>query len=133
MTARGVFMALALVAACPVAAQTPMTVAEFEAFVTGRTLVYGSSAGVYGIEEYFPGRSVRWAYLGEPCIEGYWYPQNDAICFIYENRDTPQCWYFYLDDGNLTANTVENPVPEPLYVINESREVMHCPGPRVGV
>lgn len=84
-----VVAALALVGAAP--AQTPMSAAAFEAYVTGRTLVYGTAQGPYGIEEYLPSRQVRWSFLDGDCADGHWYPQDGAICFVYEGRETPEC------------------------------------------
>ncbi len=67
----------ALLAAAPAAAETPLSAAEFESIVTGRTLSYASSGGEYGAEEYFDGRRVRWSYLDGDCAEGRWYEAGE--------------------------------------------------------
>ncbi|WP_238547700.1 hypothetical protein [Meridianimarinicoccus roseus] len=115
------------------AGQTPIGADEFAAFVTGRTLIFGTAAGPYGMEEYSEGRRVRWSFLDGDCVEGVWYPQDGAICFAYEGRPEPQCWHFYLQGGQLSANTVEQTGAPPLYVIRESDAPMQCLGPRIGV
>lgn len=125
-------VALAL-AATLVQAETPLDAAGFDAAVTGRTLIYGTAAGPYGIEEYLPNRRVRWSFLDGDCVEGDWYPQGDAICFAYDGRADPECWVFHLDDGRLGARPVRQRDGPPLYVIAESPEPLICHGPRVGV
>lgn len=127
-------LALALmIAASPAAAETPLDADGFDAAVTGRTLIYGTSAGPYGIEEYLPNRRVRWSFLDGDCVEGRWYPQGDAICFAYEGRADPECWRFFRDGTRLGARPNSAPDSAPLYVIAESPEPMVCRGPHVGV
>lgn len=127
-------LALALMlAASPVLAETPLDAEGFAAVVTGRTLIYGTDAGPYGIEEYLPDRRVRWSFLDGDCVEGRWYPQGDAICFAYEGRAEPECWRFFRDGARLGARPTSAPGGAPLYVIAESPEPMICGGPRVGV
>ncbi len=58
-------LALVLIAATPaLAADAPMTAAEFEAYATGKTLTYAVGGEVYGAEQYLPGRRVLWAFKG---------------------------------------------------------------------
>ncbi len=130
------FLALTLaasLAATPAPAETPLDADGFEAAVTGRTLIYGTAAGPYGIEEYLPGRRVRWSFLDGDCVDGRWYPQGDAICFAYEGRADPECWFFHRDDGRLGARPTRQPEGPPLYVIAETPEPMVCRGPHLGV
>lgn len=80
-----------------------MTVADFEAYVEGKTLYYSDFSGPYGIEQYLPNRRVVWSFVGDECQEGKWYP-NEAghICFVYERPDTePKCWSFWKEDDAL--------------------------------
>jgi len=130
--ARALAFAAAL-AAAPALAETPMSAEAFEAYVTGKTLVYGTTSGPYGIEDYMPDRRVRWSFLDGECVEGVWYPQGEAICFAYENREEPQCWYFYDEPAGLRARPVEAPEGASLYEISRSPEPMQCKGPRIGV
>lgn len=114
-------------------AETPLDADAFDATVTGRTLVYGTEAGPYGIEEYLPGRRVRWSFLDGECMDGRWYPQGDAICFAYEGRESPECWRFFRDGAQLGARPTGEPDSAPLYVIADSPEPLICRGPRLGV
>lgn len=114
-------------------AETPLDADGFDAVVTGRTLIYGTAAGSYGIEEYLPGRRVRWSFLDGDCMEGRWYPKGDAICFAYEHRADPECWLFHLDEGRLGARPLRQPEGPSLYVIAESPEPMICRGPHLGM
>ncbi|MFV0245897.1 MAG: hypothetical protein ACK5IB_12865 [Qingshengfaniella sp.] len=126
-------LGIALVLASPALADTPLTAAQFEAYVTGKTLTYGQDGQAYGIEEYLPNRQVRWSYLGDACLDGHWYPQGTAICFAYDGADPPQCWKFFLGTQGLSARFLGDPNPVPLYEIAQSPKPMVCPGPRIGV
>ena len=66
-------------------------------------------------------------------VEGVWYPQGDAICFAYEGRAEPECWYFYREETGLRARPSDSPSELTLYEISRAREPMTCKGPRVGV
>lgn len=130
---------LCLALAAPVAgqAQSAMTGAEFESYVTGRTLTFAENGFVYGIEEYLNDRRVRWAFLEDECQEGYWYEaQIDGgpmICFVYEHApDDHQCWTFFQSSRGLKARFMNDPAARELYEVQQSREPMICLGPRVG-
>jgi len=89
------FMVLAL----PVQAQTPMTAAEFEAYVTGRTLTFGFEGQAYGVEEFREGRRTTWAFMQEECREGSWFPRGEQICFVYDDRPLDEhCWIFWQEE-----------------------------------
>jgi len=125
------FLALILV---PLPALAQMSAADFEDYVTGRTLTYTDNGTVYGIEEYLPGRRVRWAYIGDQCREGYWYEAEGQICFVYDDRpEAPQCWQFTERGGRLSALFVGSENGRQLYEAEKSIEPMVCLGPEVGV
>ncbi len=65
------FAALGL-AALPALAETPITADAFEAYVTGKTLDWINLSGVFGTEEYLPGRRVRWGPAFVSCKVGIW-------------------------------------------------------------
>ena len=109
-----------------------MSAAEFEAYVTGKTLYYGQHGMAYGVEEYLSNRRVRWSFLDGDCIDGVWYEEGDAICFAYEGRDTPQCWEFFRSPRGLSARVASDPEGEFLYEVQQSDEPMECLGPRIG-
>lgn len=119
--------------ACPALAETPVSVEAFEAHVTGRTLTYRQFDHVFGIEEYLPGRKVRWSTAPNECLYGSWYPQGDAICFVYEYDPTPACWTFWLKDGALVALSTNGLPGEELHEVEASTQGLPCPGPDVGV
>lgn len=116
-----------------VAAQQPMTAAEFEQYVTGKTLYFGLSGQAYGGEEYLPNRQVRWSFLDGKCKQGFWYEEAQQICFVYEDKSDPQCWTFYAEDDKLRAVFENDPDSTVLYEANQNTKPMLCYGPDVGV
>jgi hypothetical protein len=129
-------LALVLMAA-PAAAQepggAPMTGAEFDSYVTGRTLMFGTiGAEPYGGEDYLPGNRVRWSFLDGRCLEGIWFEAAPNICFVYSDDPEPICWTFFEGPGGLTALLDGDP-DEVLYETGEAEEPLFCLGPDVGV
>lgn len=123
---------LAIALAFPVQAGQPMSASEFEAYVTGRTLTYNADGTAYGAEQYLKNRRVRWAFLGDECVEGEWYESAGLICFVYENNDQPQCWSFEQGLSGLVARFENNPDGTALYEARRSDEPLICLGPKVG-
>lgn len=124
--------ALALLA-LPALAQTPLNAAAFEAHVTGRTITYEQFGSVFGIEEYLPGRQVRWSVAENLCQYGIWYQEADQICFLYEDDPTAHCWTFWLEGGALVALSASDMPGQELREAAKSSEPLSCPGPDVGV
>ena len=125
--------ALALLGtAMPALAQTTLTADEFEAHVTGYTITYQQFIGIFGIEEYLPNRQVRWSVAENLCRYGSWYPEGDAICFVYESDPTPHCWTFWLEAGTLRALSVNDLPGAELTAVDRSDTPLACPGPDVG-
>ena len=116
----------------PSGAQTPMTAAEFEAYVTGKTLFFSSQGQAYGAEQYLPNRRVIWTFLGDECQEGFWYEDQGQICFVYDFSPDPQCWTFYQGPGGIVARFEDDPTQTTLYEITRSPEPLMCLGPEVG-
>lgn len=122
-----------LLLATPAYAETPMTAAEFEARVTGRTMTYADGDRIWGREQYLPGRSVVWAFEGQECKHGTWWEGEDgAICFSYDDGGAPDCWLIYDRGAGLAAQPLDAE-GAPLSAVEESREPLFCPGPQVGV
>ncbi len=119
--------------ALPAAAQTALSGSEFDDYTRGKTLFYGYSGEVYGVERYLPNRRVIWSFLDGQCKEGVWYQREDQICFVYEDRSDPQCWLFTKSDGGLIAQFEGNPEATELYEAEDLGEEMICLGPEVGV
>ena len=131
--ARAPALALALLAAPAAALETgaPLTAEEFEAYVTGRTLTFGIDGRPYGIEQYLPGRRVIWAFIGEECREGSWFPIGQEICFEYdEEPGRLHCWTFFAGPEGLIARSEGG---GDLVEVQRSEAPMYCPGPEVGV
>jgi len=127
MMRRLLSLALILSATAP-AADTPMTAEEFEARVEGRTLTFEADGQPYGIERYMADRRVLWSVFDDHCAIGSWYPDGEAICFVYDTApDDPQCWFVYLEDDRLRTVLVDDPFGTPLYEARESAEEMICP------
>lgn len=124
---------VALCAALPAAATDLLSAQEFEDYVTGRTLTYNSGGTPYGVEQYLENRRVRWAFLGDDCVEGEWFESGGLICFVYENNDVPQCWSFEKRAGGLVARFENSTEGTELYEALQSEKPMVCLGPKVGV
>lgn len=128
---RTVILLLAL-AAAPALAEEPMNAEEFERATEGATLYYRSAGQDYGIEEYLPGRRVRWSFLDGECIEGEWYQAGEMICFDYEELDTDQCWSFYQSGSGLMALFENDPGNTLIFETRRTTDPMLCLGPKVG-
>ncbi|ETX27575.1 hypothetical protein [Roseivivax isoporae] len=114
-------------------AQEAMTAAEFEAYVTGKTLYFGENGEAYGVETYLEDRRVRWSFLDGDCKDGIWYEDAGNICFVYEDNPVPQCWSFFRAEGGLRAVFENDPGQTVLYEARQDDAPMICHGPDVGV
>lgn len=129
---RAAALALCL-AAAPALAETPLTAEAFDALTQGRTMTWAEFGQVYGVEQYLPGRGVRWTVLGNDCVAGHWYADGPAICFRYEDRPDPVCWVITANGSALSARLVGAPPDRPPVEIVETKAPMACFGPEVGV
>lgn len=125
-------LVIAALAGSAGAADRPMTGAEFDAYTRGKTLFYGINGFNYGVEEYSGDRRVRWSFLGDECVDGYWYESGTDICFRYEGRVENQCWQFFLGDDGLTARVSGADGSPTVYEVRQSPEPMQCFGPSTG-
>ena len=122
-----------VLAAGPAVAEVPLTAEAFDALTLGQTMTWSEYGKTYGAEQYLPDRRVRWTFTGDACINGYWYPEGDAICFQYEDRATPACWYMGQAGDSLTAaNNDGGPGNTPVVVAATSAP-MGCFDQDVGV
>ena len=117
----------------PVWAETPMTAAEFEAFVTGKTMDFANSSAVFGTEEYLPGRRVRWAFTDDICKFGSWYESAGQICFVYDGYPGEHCWTVWQDGDHLAALPSFALPGEAPRSVTETNKPLQCQGPDVGV
>ena len=126
-------IATLILLAGPVLAETPMTGAEFDANTTGETLTYDYGDGLFGTEEYLEGRRVRWAFDGDLCIYGIWYPVEDRICFEYENEPEVACWQYFLENGRLRSVFMGEGGGWEILESSRDGGPLPCAGPDVGV
>lgn len=130
---RTLLLALALLPA-PALAERALTAEAFEAIVEGRTLTYGAQGSEpYGMEHYFAGRRVAWAWAGDDsCKWGEWYqegPDSDpALCFVYEDDPEPKCWRIFKDGDRLRATFLNDGGSTALYEIVEEPGALVCGG-----
>ncbi len=110
----------------------PLDADAFEAYTRGKTLTFSEGGQPYGIERYLPNRRVRWSFLDGQCKDGLWYPDEDRICFVYEDDFTPQCWRFFREGAGLRAVFGDEAGGTELYEAGEEAELT-CLGPDVGV
>ena len=121
-----------LLSALPAQATEPLSADAFEQFTTGRTLNYFSGGSPYGIEKYLPNRRVIWSFLDGRCQEGTWAPSGPYICFEYNTDSGPQCWQFFLQNGQLRAIFEDGSEEATPYAAEDASEEMYCMGPDVG-
>ncbi|MEL6523326.1 MAG: hypothetical protein AAFQ66_20300 [Pseudomonadota bacterium] len=124
---------LSLWAAGMALAEEPMSAEEFDAYTQGKTLYFYNNGQAYGVEQYLPNRRVRWSFLDGQCKDGSWYQEGQFICFLYEDRDDPQCWTFFRQGTGLRALFENDPQATELYEAGNADDDMLCLGPDVGV
>ncbi len=126
---------LAALFATPVLAETPapMSAEEFEAATTGQTITYALNGRVDQIEQYLPGRRVRWADPQGRCMVGYWYDNGGLICFEYDDASGPHCWTYWQAEGGIVGRVAGAPAGMDLTEVARTTEPVACIGPDVGV
>jgi hypothetical protein len=122
-----------LLAASPALAEAPLSAEEFDALTLGRTMTWAEFGTVYGVEQYLPGRRVRWTVLGDDCLAGHWYAEGPEICFQYENDPVPDCWTITATGAGMLARYRADPSDAEPVVVEETTETLACFGPEVGV
>ena len=97
------------------------------------TMTWAEFGSVYGVEQYLPGRKVRWTVPGDDCKTGHWYQDGPAICFQYEDDIDPDCWEITASGSDLLARYTTNPPEAEPVIVTETIEPLACFGPEVGV
>ncbi|WP_151720453.1 hypothetical protein [Gemmobacter serpentinus] len=94
----------------------PLSGDAFDALTRGTVMDhYYEHGGLYGAEEYLPGRRVIWR-DGEGCMRGHWTETSPGLlCFRYDGTSATWCWnYVPRADGGLDAlldgEVGENPI-----------------------
>ena len=123
---------LALLLATPALAEAPLSAEDFDALTQGRTMTWAEFGQVYGVEQYLPGRRVRWTVLGDDCKLGHWYPEGAMICFQYEDDPDPDCWTITRSGSDLHARYAGMAANSAPVVVAETTEPLACFGPEVG-
>lgn len=123
---------LAVLLASPALSETPLTAEDFDLLTQGRTMTWAEFGQVYGVEQYLPGRRVRWTVLGDDCKLGHWYPEGQMICFQYEDDPEPDCWTIREAGTDLHARYAGTGPESAPVVVRETMEPLACFGPEVG-
>lgn len=124
---------LALTLPAAATEETPLSGIDFAARVTGKTIFFEQFGRAYGAETYRGDGRVIWRFSGEECRDGRWYPEGDAICFVYDYDPTePQCWHFFDRPEGLVGRVVGADPAEDLTGRRESRAPLICDRPYFG-
>lgn len=123
---------LGLLLSTPALAEEPLTAEAFDALTLGRTMTWAEFGQVYGVEQYLPGRRVRWTVVGDDCKLGHWYPEGEMICFQYEDDPEPDCWTITPGSTGLDARYAGTAADSAPVLVQETTEPMACFGPKVG-
>ena len=127
-------LALVLTLTAPAAlAQPAMTPDDFDAWSRGKTLAYSVDGVIFGSEAYFADRQVRDADTGGPCLDGSWFADGNAVCFVYPARDGIHCWTYWRDGESVFAKPVAADPGDPAQRVTVADTPLTCPGPEVGV
>ncbi|MCU0904152.1 MAG: hypothetical protein MUE83_09795 [Tabrizicola sp.] len=118
-------------------AEALLTGEAFEAHIARDTISYGYSNGVRGTADYGPDRTLLWAFDGQPCLKGQWFPRGDEICFAFEDGTLSACWHMTLGPDGLQG-TMTEPAPDalgPIRIFETTRSPapLVCLPPDVGV
>lgn len=120
-------LAICLSLAGPAAAQDAMNAAEFEAYVTGRTITFRTATNpAYGLERYLPGRRVMWSTFDGICKYGVWFESKGDICFRYEDTPELQCWTIYDEPGGLRGVFTTHPNTTVIFEVPDRDDPLIC-------
>ena len=123
---------LVLLLVSPARAEAPLTAEDFDALTLGRIMTWAEFGQVYGVEQYLPGRRVRWTVVGDDCKLGHWYPDGQLICFQYEDDPEPDCWTITAAGAGLHARYAGTGPDAAPVVVADTTEPLACFGPKVG-
>lgn len=113
--------------------ETPVSAAEFDAYATGHTITYFSEGAEFGVEQYLPGRQVKWTTGDGICLRGSWYPKGDEICFEYQDDPGAHCWAFSKSADGLKAIYTSDADGPVLMEAERTTRPLECNGPFLGV
>ncbi|MEM9716373.1 MAG: hypothetical protein AAF826_07640 [Pseudomonadota bacterium] len=123
-----------LLLASPLAAERILTPEEFDAISRGQTQYFYQDGEFYGAEQFNENQESIWMFSNGDCTKGYWYPEEDFICFQYETPDFPQCWLMIeKDNGDIVARLLQSEPEYDIVLEFRNRDPLPCGGPEVGV
>ncbi len=118
---------ICLLLAAPAHAQDPMTAAEFDAYVTGRTITFRTPTNpLFGVERYLPNRRVMWSTFDGTCQYGVWFESKGDICFRYNHDPEHKCWTIYAEPEGLRGVFTTRPGTTVIYEVPERDEPLIC-------
>lgn len=108
-------------------AEAPMTAAEFESYVDGRIMSFGSPGDpTYGVEQYLPGRRVIWSTGNGQCTNGVWYESKGDICFRYDGDPEAKCWAIYREGDGIRAVFTTRPETTVIFEVEDYTVPLIC-------
>ena len=111
-------LAVCLLLCAPAQAQDAMTGAEFDAYVTGKTITFRTITNPeFGIERYLSNRRVMWSTFDGTCQYGVWFESKGDICFRYEGDPEHKCWEIYEGPNGLRGVYTTRPNTTIIYEI----------------
>jgi hypothetical protein len=120
-------LALCLVLASPAFAQDGMTAAEFEAYVTGRTITFSTvNDPTFGVERYMSGRRVMWSTFDGICRYGVWFESKGDICFRYEHDPQHKCWTIFEEPDGLRGEYTTVPNSTVIFEETDRNDPLIC-------
>ncbi len=118
---------IGLLLATPAVAQEGMSAAEFDAYVTGRTITFRTVTNpTYGVEHYLPGRRVMWSTFDGICRYGVWFESKGDICFRYEHDPEHKCWTIYDEPDGLRGVFTTRPDTTVIYEVPDREDPLIC-------
>ena len=118
---------ICLMVATPAVAQDGMTAAEFEAYVTGRTITFSTiNDPTFGVERYLPGRRVMWSTFDGICRYGVWFESKGDICFRYEHDPEHKCWTIYEEPDGLRGVFTTRPNSTVIFEERDREDPLIC-------
>ena len=120
-------LAICLMLCAPAQAQEAMNGAEFDAYVTGRTITFRTTTNPeFGVERYLPGKRVMWSAFDGTCQYGVWFESKGDICFRYEGDPEHKCWAIFDDANGLRGVYTTRPNTTVIYEVLGRDDPLIC-------
>jgi len=123
--------------ASPLAAETRLTPEQFERDSAGKTIYFRDTDRQFSAEQYLPDRRVVLLHLGGTCMHGFWRPEGDQMCFIYDvDPGRWHCWHYIQTPAQERLHRFVDetgPTDFELTIIKEDTKPLDCPAPPLGV